>query len=46
MSNVLTDIDGDLRNPGTPDAGADEFSGHTYPNYDMEVLSIDNPRSN
>ena len=46
LSNVLTDIDGDLRNALLPDAGADEFGGYAYPNYDMEALTIDNPRSN
>jgi len=43
---VAADIDGDPRSTIRPDAGADEFNGISYPNKDMESLSMEDPRNN
>jgi len=45
ISSVVDDIDGNLRDFVSPDAGADEFNGIGYPHFDMEASGIDNPHS-
>ncbi|MCX6257466.1 MAG: GEVED domain-containing protein, partial [Bacteroidia bacterium] len=39
IAGINTDIDGDIRNPITPDIGADEFSPPPYDTYLMAILS-------
>jgi hypothetical protein len=42
LADVTDDIDGDARDPLTPDIGADEFSPLSW---DLQVLSIETPAS-
>ncbi len=41
---VPFDKDGNMRDVISPDAGAYEFSGIRYPNYDMTTASMESPR--
>ncbi|MEK7264383.1 MAG: T9SS type A sorting domain-containing protein [Bacteroidota bacterium] len=43
--NTDIDIDGETRDPGNPDIGADEFNGQTPLSVDVSAFSIDNPVS-